>query len=561
MVGGGGGRPLLRTYAWLIVTVTAVTILTATALVTLRPTMYASSSSVVVTSAPSAGTPVPVDMGTQREIARSGQVAARAAEQLGLPSDTAAHGLSVSVPIDATALTISYSAASPQEALAGAKAFTQAYIDYLNESDPPAPNASMITAPKLPTDPIGTNYPLVIGLSLLLGAMIGVGAALVWDKTTDRLRNVDDTEASTGLPVLASIPLLKSRKRNRTAALAGPPAPGAEALGYLTSQLMHAMTTRRATSVLVTSPSPGAGKTTIAVSVATSLAKVGRDIVLVDVLNGSTPLHHALRTHDLEGLRVITRGTGAAQDAASFNLDDLQLLLGRLTKTADVVVIDAPTVLGAPDTALLADGVDAVVLVVDLRYGLRADAVAAVTALNHVEDKLVGCVTNRPRRQPRRLRWSIRPRRRAPRNVPEDQRAEPAETEAPELESRPAQAVSAQPSSDEGLGILRWSERRNGDEDGATYDSDETEPVDDHTDDDHTDDEYDTDTYEIEEGFHEDDEGMGHDNDARGHLEPRQVESGADQDQEEGKVNAGLSSWSGSGNLPQGKSRGRRPRL
>jgi Mrp family chromosome partitioning ATPase len=555
MVGVGGGRPLLRTYAWLIVTMTVVTILTATALVTLRPTMYTSSGKVNVTAAPSAGTPVPVDMGTEREIALSGDVAALAAEQLGRPSDTAANGLSVSVPIEGEVLTISYSAASPREALAGATAFAQAYIDYRNESGPPAPIASIITHPRLPTDPIGTNYPLVIGLSLLLGAMIGVGAALVWDKTTDRLRNVEDTEASTGLPVLASIPLLKSRKRNRTAALAGPAAPGAEALGYLTSQLMHAMKTRRATSVLVTSPSPGAGKTTMAVSVATSLAKVGRDVVLVDVLSGSTPLHHALRTHDLEGLRVITRGTGAAQDAASVNLEELQRLLGRLTKTADVVVIDAPTVLGAPDAALLADGVDAVVLVVDLRYGLRADAVAAVAALNHVEHKLVGCVTNRPRRKRRRLRWSMRTRRPAGRDVPEGQRAEPAETEAPELESRPARAVSPQPSTDEGLGILRWSERRNGDEDEAMYDSGETERVDDHTDHEH-----DTDTYEIEEGPHEDDEVIGHDSDPRGHLEPRQVESRADQDQADGKVNAGLSSRSGIGHVPQAKSKGRRPR-
>jgi Mrp family chromosome partitioning ATPase len=552
MVGGGVGRPLLRTYAWLIVTMTVVTILTATALVTLRPTMYTSSAKVTVTAAPSAGTPVPVDMATQREIALSGDVAAGAAEQLGLPPDTAANGLSVSVPIEGEVLAISYSAASPREALAGARAFAQAYIDYRNELGPPI--ASIITHPTLPTDPIGTNYPLVIGLSLLLGAMIGVGAALVWDKTTDRLRNVEDTEASTGLPVLASIPLLKSKKRNRTTALAGPPAPGAEALGYLTSQLMHVMTTRRATSVLVTSPSPGAGKTTMAVSVATSLARVGKDVVLVDVLNGSTPLHQALRTHDLEGLRVITGGTDAAQGAASFNLEDLRLLLGRVAKTADVVVIDAPTVLGAPDTALLADEVDVVVLVVDLRYGLRADAVAAVTALNHVEDKLVGCVTNRPRRQRRRLRWSIRPRRPAPRDVPEDQRAEPTQTEASEMESRPARAVSGQPSSDAGLGILRWSERRNGDEDQPTYDSDETEPADDHND--H---EYDPDTYEIEESLHED-AGRGHDSDEHdGHLD-RQVDSQADQDQAEGKVNAGLSSRSGIGNVPPVKSKGRRPR-
>jgi capsular polysaccharide biosynthesis protein len=137
---------------------TVVTVLAATALVVLRPSTYASSSTVVVTSAPSAGTRVAVDMGTEREIALSGEVAARAAERLGLPPDTAANGLSVSVPIDTTVLTINYSAASPREALAGAKAFTEAYIDYRNESGPPAPIASMIVPPTLPTEPNGTNF-------------------------------------------------------------------------------------------------------------------------------------------------------------------------------------------------------------------------------------------------------------------------------------------------------------------------------------------------------------------------------------------------------------------
>jgi uncharacterized protein involved in exopolysaccharide biosynthesis len=157
-VGEAEGRPLLRRYAWLIVVMTVVTVLAATALVVLRPSTYSASSSVVVTSAPSARTPVAVDMGTEREIARSGEVAARAAERLGLPPDTAAHGLSVSVLDGTEVLKISYSAASPREALAGAKAFTQAYIDYRNESGPPAPTANMIVPPVLPTDPTGTNF-------------------------------------------------------------------------------------------------------------------------------------------------------------------------------------------------------------------------------------------------------------------------------------------------------------------------------------------------------------------------------------------------------------------
>jgi tyrosine-protein kinase len=478
MVGGRDGRSLLRTYAWLIVTITFVTIAAATTIVALRPSTYSSSSSVEVKSEATTGTPLPPNMGTEQQIALSGEVLGRAARRLGLPPEVASRGLSVSVPIDGSSiLNISYSAATQQQALEGAIAFTRAYITFRNETG--APVARKITPPTLPTQPNGTNYALVIGLSLILGAMIGVGTAFVWDKTTDRLRDVEDTETQTGLPVLASVPRLKSDRRM---AVAGSPALGTEALGYLTVQLTRAMTSRDATSALVTSPSPGAGKTTMAVSIATSLAKVGKNVVLVDVLNGSTPLHDALRTHELAGLHVVTCNPDVVQGSLRFNLEDLHVLLGRLTKSADVVVIDAPTVLGAPDTPLLADHVDAVLLVVDVRHGLRADAAAAVAALSHVEHKLVGCVTNRPRR-PRHGMQLTGWRRttsdgRRPSDQPSDRRVEAPAAEVPP-EPRLAKATSEQQSNDAGLGILRRSNRQNGDgDDTRQLDRDETHQFD-----------------------------------------------------------------------------------
>jgi tyrosine-protein kinase len=462
LVGAAGDRPLLRTYAWLILTITLVTMAAATTIVALRPSTYASSSSVVVEPESTTGTPLEPDMGTEQQIALSGEVATRAAARLGLPPDAAADGLSVSVPIETNALEITYSAGSPQEAFQGAKAFTKAYVTYRNEQTIGPDVARVITHPTFPSAPSSTNFPLVIGLSLVLGAMIGVGTALVWDKTTDRLRSVEDTEALTGLPVLASVPRLKSGKPNRMASRGGAPTLGAEALGYLTVQLTHVMTTRRASSVLVTSPSPGAGKTTMAVSVATALARLGKNVVFVDVLNGTTPLHQKLRAHDLDGLRVVTCETDAAQGAVNFNLEDLALLLAELTPSADLVVVDAPTVLGAPDTPMLAELVDAVLLVVDLRYGRRDDATAAVSALSHVDHKLVGFVANRPRRQPRGLLRTLtdRPTRS---DVPESREAKAPVVAAPELQFGPGQAADAQSSNDAGLGILRRSERPNGD--------------------------------------------------------------------------------------------------
>jgi capsular polysaccharide biosynthesis protein len=158
-VGEAEGRPVQRWYAWLIVTVTVVTIVAAITIVALRSSTYSSSSSVVVKSARTSGTPFRPDMRTEQQIALSGEVASRAARQLGLPPEVALRGLSVSVPIEGSSiLNISYSAATPQQALKGAVAFTRAYITYRNETG--APVAQLIAPPTVPTQPSGTDWNL-----------------------------------------------------------------------------------------------------------------------------------------------------------------------------------------------------------------------------------------------------------------------------------------------------------------------------------------------------------------------------------------------------------------
>jgi capsular polysaccharide biosynthesis protein len=159
-VGEAEGRPLLRRYAWLIVTVTVVTILAASTLAALRPSTYSASSSVVVEPARTAGTAFPPEMGIEEAFALSGEVARRAAHRLGLPAEVASQGLSVSVPIESNILNISYSASSPQQALKGAIAFTRAYVTYRNSIGAPAPVAQLIAPPTLPTHTSGTDWNL-----------------------------------------------------------------------------------------------------------------------------------------------------------------------------------------------------------------------------------------------------------------------------------------------------------------------------------------------------------------------------------------------------------------
>src|SRR4051812_3193802 len=95
------GPGLLRLHAWLVVVTVALTVAAAMALAGTRPHEVTASAKVLALATPTAsGPPLPVDMGTEREVATSGQVADLAAADLATNADDAQKGLSVSVVTD-----------------------------------------------------------------------------------------------------------------------------------------------------------------------------------------------------------------------------------------------------------------------------------------------------------------------------------------------------------------------------------------------------------------------------------------------------------------------------
>jgi Mrp family chromosome partitioning ATPase len=266
------------------------------------------------------------------------------------------------------------------------------------------------------------NYPLVVGLGLLGGLALGMGLAYVWDRYAGRLRRVSDIQSATGLPVLGAVPTLPRDDSGRIAGTGDHPIEGLQPYGHVATGLADIVRESRANCLLVTSPTAGAGRTTTAVNLATLLAADGLKVALIsadqrggrvdevlglraqpgltEVLDGSSALDSALQPGGVEGLSVLTSGA-PSHEALDYSIDNLARLLDRLTKDVDLVVMDAPPVLGGLETVLLAQDVDLILLVVDVRHGRRSDASAAVTYLGHVQNRIVGCLANNPGR-PRR---------------------------------------------------------------------------------------------------------------------------------------------------------------
>ncbi|TDO48556.1 Mrp family chromosome partitioning ATPase [Kribbella sp. VKM Ac-2527] len=444
-----GSRGIVLSYLWVIVAVTLLTVVAAGATALTRPAEYRATAQVVVHADTSQNSAAIPDMGTEREVANSGIVAATAAKTLATDVTTATKGLSVTVPVDAKVLVFKYSAPTQVEALRGATAFTRAYVDYRNLRRSTR-LAEVISPATVPDKPQQANLALVIGVGLVLGLMLGIGFVFVWDRVRGRLRGAADVERQTGLGVLAHVPAVREQQLPLTPANALP-SPSREVFGYLVAHFSTLTTRGKGASVLVTSPSAGAGRTTVAARLAIAMAATGRDVVLIggdlglpdvhtlfglplipgltDVLADSAKQERAVQATAFVDLRVLPSGT--PRTSGWFNAEDLELLIQGLSKRA-FVVIDGP-VAGSADAALLAGRTDHVLLVVDAQRGTRSAAAEAVAALSGVGGNLVGCVTTAP--HPRKF---LRLRRTTAVRVP----PRPAEGLAPDADQVETEHVS-----------------------------------------------------------------------------------------------------------------------
>jgi polysaccharide biosynthesis transport protein len=69
-----------------------------------------------------------------------------------------------------------------------------------------------------PLLPVFPKIPLNVVLSVIIGTMLGCGLALLLEMMNRRVRVRDDLAYAAGIPVLAEIPRMGSRRLNRAAA-------------------------------------------------------------------------------------------------------------------------------------------------------------------------------------------------------------------------------------------------------------------------------------------------------------------------------------------------------
>ncbi len=389
---------------------------------------------------------------TSIDVVTSLNVAEEAARILGTkaPPGKLSETITVTPNSNADIATIKATRPSPQEAAAVANAFAEGYVVYRRQSD----RAKVSEAEELINQSIRTAQPgeqlklqesrrqlgvlraLQTGdaeviqraqpnsspvspkpkrdaiLGFIVGLLIGCGFALLIDFLDRRLKKLDDFERFfPDLTVIASVPHTDAQALE----LVGPVA---ESYRMLREGLRFLDPSGTARCFVVTSANESEGKSTVAVNLASSMAAVGRRVILVeadlhrpmatkllgiergalglsDLLVSDIDFGDALVTVENQpGLIVLPSGTYPPNPADLLAAGKMEDILTALCKYADLVIVDSPPLLPVADTRVLLrlSAVNGVVLVARAGVSRRDRLRAAVNVLSQSGRRVFGLV-------------------------------------------------------------------------------------------------------------------------------------------------------------------------
>ena len=325
-----------------------------------------------------------------------------------------------------------------------------------------------------PSKPQKARY---MAMALALGLMLGCGLAVLRDMMDYRLRSADEISAVLGIPVLGVVPtmsggqaialnghevlnrvksLIESLRRKiaatahatsakgRTDTSAFEPTASAESdivseeqgivergqKAYLEPRSVEAEAYRtirtavffgipeaESKTILVTSPAPGDGKSTVVSNLAIAMAQAGQRTLVLDadfrkpmqhnifqiddeerglsqLLAGVNDLEEAVETGPVEGLDILRCSSAVPNPSEVLNSRSFARALQAFSERYDRVIIDSPPVGPVADSQILSALCDVTLLVLRAERSTRRHSQHARDGLVSVGGYILGAIVN-----------------------------------------------------------------------------------------------------------------------------------------------------------------------
>jgi len=277
--------------------------------------------------------------------------------------------------------------------------------------------------PAVPTPfPVKPRKKLNMIVGMMTGLISGVGVGLFFELRNRRFRGSDDLQRYlSSVPVLAAVPRLpKAEAQAFSFADCNGSRGAAEAFRALRTTLLLSSLRDRSRSLLVTSPGPREGKTTVAANLATTMAQLEHvKVILINAdlrhpemhpvyqikknghgepkglrhfLVGQADLQAVIHSTEIPNLWIVPQGGMSSNPSELVHSRSMAMLLARCHEQGWHIIIDCPEVLSVAEGVILSTMVEGVLLVVSAPETSRDASRAAIQRLVGSGARLLGIV-------------------------------------------------------------------------------------------------------------------------------------------------------------------------
>ena len=246
-------------------------------------------------------------------------------------------------------------------------------------------NVRIVDTAVEPIEPIAPKKLQILILSLFLGGFLGTLLALLRNMMRSGIKDSTQIENELDLPVYATVPrspvqesrikILKKKKNIPILAVKNSDDIAIESLRSMRTAIHFALSSARNNLITISGPAPEVGKSFISTNLATILAQSDKRVLIIDAdlrrgylhkyfnydvqpgltefLNSEQTLDAVIRTTEVPGLSIISRGKSPANPSELLSSAQFKTLLEQLSDKFDHVIIDTPPVLAVTDGIII----------------------------------------------------------------------------------------------------------------------------------------------------------------------------------------------------------------
>jgi capsular exopolysaccharide synthesis family protein len=272
--------------------------------------------------------------------------------------------------------------------------------------------ASIVDRGQIPASPYKPNLLFNILIGLGIGLATGFGLALLLEFINDTIKTPEDVREKLRLAFLGGIPATKGKAvddlRDSSAAISEAYFSAMTSLQFTTDQGAPKV-------LLVTSTRPAEGKSTTAWALASSFARRGQRVLLIDadmrkpafvtggeksdglanLLTNREPLQDHVVKSEGDEIWLLPCGPLPPNPAELLSSPRVAALLAEARAQYDAVIVDSPPILGLADTPLLSAAADGTLMVIEAGKTRTRAAGEALDRIRHAGANVVGALLTR----------------------------------------------------------------------------------------------------------------------------------------------------------------------